>query len=356
MATDRSPSSSRQPAWLARLPAGPRSLFARLARMVGPPSAADSPAAAAGRGPSRSIDPEILARVAMSPLLARTVVEGFLNGLHRSPYHGFSVEFADHREYVPGDDLKHLDWALFARTDNYYTKRYEEETNLRCHILLDSSNSMAFGSGRITKWDYACFLATCLAYLMIKQKDAVGLALFGAGPGVILPPRCRTSHLRQMMMAMARTAPQGRTDVAGSIRSLLHGLKRRGLVVVISDLIDDPEETLACLRLLRSHRHDVIVFHVQDAAEIEFGFEAATVFRDMETGAEMEIDPVAVRSGYVAEMERLVAFYRKGLTEVGIDYQPVSTRSPCDQALAAYLGRRARGRIRDGRSRAGGRR
>lgn len=329
-------------AWLARLPAGARALFTRLAGTAAAPAPAERAGSPAGLG--RSIDPEILARVAMSPLLARSVVEGFLAGLHRSPYHGFSVEFADHREYVPGDDLKHLDWALFARTDNYYTKRYEEETNLRCHILLDSSASMAFGTGQITKWDYACFMATCLAYLMIKQKDAVGLALFGPGPGVILPPRCRMSHLRQMMQAMVHTAPQGRTDVGNSIRAILHGLKRRGLVVVISDLIDDPAETLRSLRLLRSHRHDVIVFHVQDAAELEFTFEGPTLFRDMETGTQLEIDPGAVRGSYVREMEHLVAFYRKGLTEVGIDYQLVNTRSPFDQVLAAYLGRRAGGR------------
>lgn len=354
MAIDTSPST--RSSWLARLPAGPRGLFARIAGLV----TASNPAGPAGpparAGSARSIDPEILARVAMSPLLARTVVEGFLAGLHRSPYHGFSVEFADHREYVPGDDLKHLDWALFARTDNYYTKRYEEETNLRCHILLDRSRSMAFGTGSISKWDYACFMATCLGYLMIKQKDAVGLALFGAGPGIILPPRCRTSHLRQMMQAMVRNAPQGPTDVGGSIRTLLHSLKRRGLLVVISDLIDDPEETLKALRLLRSHRHDVIVFHVHDAAELEFGFEGATLFRDMETGAEMEIDPAAVRRSYVEEMERTVAFYTQGLTEVGIDYQLVNTRSPFDTVLAAYLGRRARGSARAGASRAGGRR
>lgn len=292
--------------------------------------------------PHRYLDPGILARAGLTPLLARLVVEGFINGLHQSPFHGFSVEFADHREYVPGDDLKYLDWHLFARTDNYYIKRFEEETNLRCYILLDRSASMAFGTGTITKWDYSCFLATCLAYLITKQQDAVGLALFGAKPGMVVPPRCRTTHLRQMMRVMINNPPSGTTDVSSSLRAITQNLKRRGLVVVISDLIDDPEATLRSLRLLRSHRHDVIVFHVQDDAEANFQFDGATLFQDMETGEELEIDPSAVREAYLERMSELCAFYRKGLTEFGIDYQILGTRQPYDQALSAYLRRRAR--------------
>lgn len=294
--------------------------------------------------PQRYLDPAILARLGASPLLARLVVEGFLNGLHKSPFHGFSVEFADHREYVPGDDLKYLDWALYARTDNYYIKRFEEETNLRCYILLDRSASMAFGTGKITKWDYACFLAVCLAYLITRQQDAVGLALFGAKPGLMVPPRCRTAHLRQMMQVMINNPPSGLTDVSASLRAITMNLKRRGLVVVISDLIDDPEATLKSLRLIGSHRHDVVVFHVQDAAELEFFFEGATLFKDMETGEELEIDPGAVRATYLQRMADLCDFYRKGLTEVGIDYQLINTRQSYDHALAAYLRRRMKTR------------
>src|SRR5436190_23813519 len=198
----------------------------------------------AGKTEDRYLDPAILARLGFSPLLARLVVEGFLNGLHKSPFHGFSVEFADHREYVAGDDLKYLDWHLFARTDHYYIKRFEEETNLRCYILLDRSASMAFGTATLTKWDYSCFLATCLAYLMLRQQDAVSLGLFGTKPGLFVPPRCRRSHLRQLMSAMVQHAPEGPTDVPASLRAVLHNLKRRGLVVIISDLIDSPEETV----------------------------------------------------------------------------------------------------------------
>jgi uncharacterized protein (DUF58 family) len=329
--------------WLHRLGAQARAVFQKLYRAV---MAQPGPIALAkgmqGADPQRYLDPAILARVGFSPLLAKVVVEGFLNGLHKSPYHGFSVEFADHREYVPGDDLKYLDWAVYARTDHYYIKRFEEETNLRCYVVLDRSASMAFGTGLLTKWDYSCFLATCLAYLVLRQQDAAALALFGSKPGVFVPPRCRRTHLRQLMSAMVNNVPAGATDVAGSLRSILRNLKRRGMVVIISDLIDDPVETLKSIRLLSSHRHDVIVFHVQDATELEFSFEGPALFKDLETGEEMEIDPASIRATYLQQMQELCAFYRKGLSEVGIDYHLINTRQPYDQALSAYLGRRAK--------------
>lgn len=292
--------------------------------------------------PDRYLNPEVLARVGFSPLLARLVVEGFLNGLHKSPFHGFSVEFADHREYVPGDDLKYLDWHLYARTDHYYIKRYEDETNLRCYVLLDRSASMGFGTGILTKWDYGCFLASCLGYLVLRQQDACGLALFGAKPGLLVQPRCRRPHLRQMMKVMIDNPPAGGTDMPSSLRQIARNLKRRGLVVIISDLIDDPAATLKAIRQLRSQRHDVLVFHLQDAAELDFPFQGATQFRDLETGEELEIDPTAVRDGYLEQVRQCCEFYRKGLAESGIDYQLVNTRQPYDQALTAYLNRRSR--------------
>ncbi len=287
------------------------------------------------------IDPHILGRFGLTPLLARRVVEGFISGLHKSPFHGISVEFADHREYVPGDDLKYLDWYLYARTDTYYIKRFEEETNLRCYLVLDHSGSMGFGTADLTKWDYSCFLASCLAYLMLKQQDAVGLALFGAAPLMFVPPRCRQTHLRQLMSVMLRHAPSGRTDVPFSLRAIVRNLKRRGLVVVISDMIDDPEQTLKTLRILKSHQHDVIVFHVEDPAEIEFPFEGAGLFRDLETGEEMEIDPAAVRADYLDRRAAFNETIRTRLMQAGIGYCPVDTRQPYDKALAAYLQRRA---------------
>src|SRR5262245_50195898 len=317
--TPRSNGSPRTASWLGRLSSAARGLFQKLHRAVFDRDNVTLTQALTGADPHRYFDPATLARVGFSPLLAQVVVEGFLNGLHKSPFHGFSVEFADHREYVPGDDLKYLDWALYARTDHYYIKRFEEETNLRCYIVLDRSASMNYGTGALTKWDYACFLATCLAYLMVRQQDAVGLALFGASPGLFVPPRCKRSHLRQLMATMVKQAPSGKTDVSSSLEAIVRKLKRRGLVVLISDLIDDPAQTLRSVRLLAGHRHDVVVFHVQDAAELEFGFEGAALFRDMETGEEMEIDPASLRSAYLQQMQELCDYYKKGLAEIGID-------------------------------------
>ena len=329
--------------WLPRLGPQASALFAKLRRALvetgGPVVKTEG---MADSNPQRYFDPGILARVGFSPLLARVVVEGFINGLHKSPFHGFSVEFADHREYVPGDDLKFIDWHLFARTDHYYVKRFEEETNLRCTILLDRSASMGFGTGALTKWDYSCFLATCLSYLMLRQQDAAGLAMFGAAPGIVVQPRCRRTHLRQLMKAMIDHAPSGTTNVPLSMQAIAQRLKRRGLVVVISDLIDEPEATLRSLRMLASRRHDVVVFHVQDAAELNFPFEGATLFRDLETGEELEIDPVAVRKTYLERMQSLAAFYRKGLTEMGADYHLIDTAMPYEKALSEYLNRRTK--------------
>jgi uncharacterized protein (DUF58 family) len=330
--------------WLHRLGHQAREVFKKLHQAVLTSDTARLAQPLKNPDPQRYLDPKILARIGFSPLLARVVVEGFLNGLHRSPFHGFSVEFAEHREYVPGDDLRNLDWALFARTDHYYIKRFEEETNLRCYLLLDRSASMSYGTGLLTKWDYACFLATCLAYLMVRQQDAVGLALFGAQPGLFVPPRCRRSHLRQLMATMVQQSPTGQTNLPQSIRALTRKFKRRGLVVLLSDLIDDPTETLQAIKLLAGHGHEVIVFHIQDATELEFSFDSPALFRDLETGEEMEIDPASLRATYVEQIEELCEFYRKGLAEMGIDYQKINTQQSYDQALSAYLNRRTRSR------------
>lgn len=291
--------------------------------------------------PRRYLDPAVIMRFGLTPLLARRVVEGFISGLHRSPFHGFSIEFADHREYVPGDDLKFIDWLLYARSDHYYIKRSEDETNVRCFILLDRSASMAFGTRGFTKWDYACFLASCFSYLMLKQQDAVGLALFGAQPGVLVSPRCHQTHLHQIMRTMIQNPPIGGTDLSQSLQALVRRIKRRSLVVLISDLIDEPENTLKSIRLIGGHGHDVVVFQVHDEAELEFGFEAPALFRDLETGVEMEVDPVPVRALYKEKMRALSEFYRKGLAEARIDYQLINTRQPYDLALSSYLQKRA---------------
>jgi uncharacterized protein (DUF58 family) len=339
MASSPSNSPRQRPApvgWLRQLGAPARRVWQRLHRAASEASGSE-PAASRlrGSGQRRYFDPAILARVGFTPLLARVVVEGFINGLHKSPFHGFSVEFADHREYVPGDDMKFIDWHLYARTDHYYIKRFEDETNLRCTILLDTSASMVFGTGALTKWDYSCFLSACLAYLMSRQQDAVGLGLFGAAPGIFVQPRCRRTHLNDH-------APAGETNLPLSLAAIAPRLKRRGLVAVVSDLIDEPEATLKSLRMLAAHRHDVIVFHVQDAAESTFPFEGATLFHDLETGEEMEIEPAALRASYLEQMRESCAFFRRGLAEIGVDYHLVTTTDPYHKALSAYLSRRAR--------------
>lgn len=292
-------------------------------------------------GPNRYLDPRAIMRFGLTPLLAKRIVEGFISGLHQSPFHGFSVEFADHREYVPGDDLKFLDWMLYARTDNYYIKRSEDETNVRCFVVLDRSASMAFGTTGLTKWDYSCYLVSCLAYLMLKQQDAVGLALFGDAPGIMVPPRCRSTHLHQLMRTMIQNPPFGASNIPHSLQTLARRLKRRSMVVLVSDLLDEPPDTLTAIRILATHGHDVVVFHVRDPAETEFGFEGAALFRDLETGEELEVDPTALREAYCGHIAETSAFFRKGLNEMGIDYQPLDTRQPYDMALYAYLKRRA---------------
>jgi len=315
----------------------------RFGRLTGrkPPTASVRETSFSEARTKGKLDPAALSRLGSSPFLAKLVVEGFLTGLHKSPFHGFSVEFADHREYVPGDDLKYLDWGVFARTDRYYIKRFEEETNLRCYLLLDQSSSLGYGTTGLKKWDYGCFLCACFAYLMLKQQDAVGLLLFGDKPGWFVPPRCRTSQLRQIMQVLSQHQPEGRTHIAQSIRGILGNLKRRGLVVIVSDLIDDPEETVRAIRLIRGHRHDVVVFQLIDAAELEFPFEGATVFEDAETGEELEVDPSVARKIYLQRLEETTAFYRKSFREAGVDYELLDTRTPYDVALSAYLNRRA---------------
>jgi len=327
--------------WWKRLGPSAAVLIQKLHRAwVGSENDAGNPVVMTGSDTQQYFNPDILAQVGFSPMLARLVVEGFISGLHKSPFHGFSVEFADYREYVPGDDLKYIDWPLYARTDHYYIKRFEDETNLRCTILLDNSASMGFGTGSLTKWDYSCFLASCLSYLVLKQQDAVGLSLFGDTAGALVQPRAQRTHLQQLMKVMMDHAPTGGTNIAGSLDSAIRKLKRRGQVVVISDLIDDPEETLKALRLLAGNRHDVIVFQIQDQAELEFSFEGATLFRDMETSEELEIDPAAVRSAYVGRVQEVTEFYRGGLADIGIDHYLINTRQPYHNALSIFLDER----------------
>ena len=285
------------------------------------------------------LDPAALSKIGGLELVARLVVEGFISGLHKSPYQGYSVEFAEHRQYSPGDEIKHIDWKVYAKSDRFYVKRFEEETNLRAYILLDCSGSMGYGDG-ISKLDYACYLAASLAYLMLRQRDSVGLVAFDEGIRRYIPPRGEPSHLHVITTALEEAEPGGETSVAGAIHQLATRLKRRGLIILISDLLDEPEEVIKGLKLLRHRKHEVIVMHVLHPHELELPFEGMTIFRDPETGRTLKADPSAIRGEYRRRVEEFIRAYKTGCGANYIDYVLMNTSTPFDHALSAYLSRR----------------
>jgi uncharacterized protein (DUF58 family) len=283
------------------------------------------------------LDPATLARLGSLDLRARAVVEGFLTGLHRSPFKGFSVEFAEYRQYLPGDDLATLDWKVYARTDRHFVKKFEEETNLQCHILLDVSASMGYGSGGLTKLEYGAFLSAALAYLMNRQRDAVGLITFDDAIIHVLPPRARSGHLTSLLVTLERLQLGHRTDVAKPLKDLAEAIRKRGLVVLVSDLLDDPDRVMKGVKHFRYRGTEVIVFHVLDPAELHFPFEQAARFRDTETSDEVVAVPAAVREQYLQTMTGLQERYRREFQLAGIDYVLLDTSLPLDSALMTYL-------------------
>ncbi|MDP2317752.1 MAG: DUF58 domain-containing protein [Acidobacteriota bacterium] len=293
-------------------------------------------------GEARFLDPAIVARLGTIDLKARTIVEGFLTGLHRSPYKGFSVEFAEYRQYLPGDDLATLDWKVYARSDRHFVKKYEEETNLACHLLLDVSASMGYGSRGITKLQYGSYLAGALAYLMNRQRDAFGLIAFDDRIASLVPASARTGHLRAVLLALERLKLGARTNVAKPLHDLAAAVRRRGLVVLVSDLLDDPAQVLEGLKHFRYRGTDVVVFQVLDPDELKFPFEGAARFRDMETAAEVMAVPANVRTEYLERMQAMIAHYRRELSLVGIDYCLLDTSQPLELGLMAYLMTRRR--------------
>ena len=293
-------------------------------------------------GPARYLDPVVLARIGSLDLKAKTVVEGVLTGLHRSPRRGFSVEFAEYRQYLPGDALSTIDWKVFARTDRHYVKKFEEDTNLDCHLLLDVSASMHYGSRGVTKAEYGCFLAASLAYLMHRQRDAVGLIAFDDRIVHRVPPSARASHLRTILLALERLPVGHRTNVAKPLGDLAKVLSKRGLVVVISDLLDDPARVIQGLRHFRQRGTDVIVFHLLDRQELRFAFDDVARFRDVESAHEVFADPAAVRGDYLRAVQGFIDTYRRELGGAGIDYHLLDTSKPLDLALMAYLNTRGR--------------
>jgi uncharacterized protein (DUF58 family) len=288
-------------------------------------------------GAARYLDPAIIARLGTIDLKARTIVEGFLTGLHRSPYKGFSVEFAEYRQYLPGDDLANLDWKVFARSDKHFIKKYEEETNLTCHLLLDVSRSMGYGSGEITKLQYASYLTGALAYLMHRQRDSFGLIEFDDSIAALLPASARAGHLRAVLLALERLQMGTRTNVAKPLRDLAAAVRKRGMVVLVSDLLDEPANVLEGLKAFRYRGTDVIVFHILDPYELKFPFEHAARFRDMETDEEVAAVPGSIRADYIEKIQGLIAFYRRELGLAGIDYCLLETSQPLELGLMAYL-------------------
>jgi uncharacterized protein (DUF58 family) len=288
------------------------------------------------------LDPAVVARLGTLELKARSIVEGFLSGLHRSPFKGFSVEFAEYRQYIPGDDLSTIDWKVYARSDRYYVKKFEEETNLDCHVMIDVSNSMAYGSGAMTKFEYGACIAASLGYLMNRQRDAVGLTAFDENIVAMLPASSRPGHLRALLVTLDRLRPARRTDVSKPLHQLADSLVKRGMVVLISDLLDDPDAVIRGLKHFQFRGNDVIVFQVLDPDEIDFPFERATRFEDLETTEEIMAVPGAVRDHYLREIGGLIDRYRRQLGAAGIDYQLLSTKHPLELALLSYLSTRSR--------------
>jgi uncharacterized protein (DUF58 family) len=288
------------------------------------------------------LDPAVVARLGTLELKARTIVEGVISGLHRSPFKGFSVEFAEYRQYIPGDDLSTIDWKVYARSDRHYVKKYEEETNLGCHVVFDVSGSMGYRSRGMSKFEYGQCLAASLAYLMNRQRDAVALMAFDDRIVSMLPASARPGQLHAVLLALDRLTLGRETNLEQPLHHLAGLIAKRGMVVLISDLLDEPERVIRGLKHFQFRGNDVVVFHLLDPDELEFPFERATRFEDMETGDEVTAVPSVVRAHYLEAIGDLINQYRHELGASGIDYQLVTTAEPLEMALLAYLSTRAR--------------
>lgn len=283
-------------------------------------------------------DPLVLARLSNLYLKARWVVEGTMSGIHRSRSKGFSVEFEEHREYSPGDEIRRIDWKALGKTDKYFIKETEDETNLRAYLILDVSASMDYASNGISKFAYGCILTASLAYLILKQQDAAGLVTFSSRIESFIPPRARRGYLMEILHALEEQTPSGETALGKILPEIAGKINRRGLVILISDLLDEPEDILEGLRLFRFKGSDVIVFHLLDAAELDLPFDGNILFEDTEqTHLRVTADPQAIRQVYRKVVEEFTGHLRKQCQERSIDYQLLSTSTPLDQALVSYL-------------------
>ncbi len=286
------------------------------------------------------VDPRTLMRIKSLQLRAKVVVEGFYTGMHRSPYHGFSVEFSEYREYTPGDDPRYLDWKLYARSDRYYVKRFEDETNLRCHLLVDMSQSMGFGSADYTKADYAKTAAATLAYFLSTQRDAVGVLAFDEQVTEYLPPRFRPGHMHRLMMTLERPLTGTGTDLSKPLERVAELVTKRGLVVLISDLLAPIETLQTHLGYLHSRGHEVVVFRVLDPTEVDFGFDKPAMFHDLESGRELYVDPPAAREEYLRRFGEHSEGIRKACTSLGIDLYEATIDRPLELVLFDFLNSR----------------
>ncbi len=285
---------------------------------------------------SRFADPQLIAPLSRLALQARQIVEGFLTGLHKSPYKGFSVEFAEHRQYYPGDEIRHIDWRAFGKTDRYYIKEYEEETNLQAWMLLDASGSMAYGP----KFEYACLLAACLSYLMLHQLDAVGLWVHDHDVRESLPPHAHSKHWLRLVQMLEAARPGGETALAPLWHRLAGQLKRRSLIVLLSDCFDVLEDLVLALRHFRHRGHEVLLLHVLAPDEIEFPFTRPTEFQSLENEQKELIDPVLIRAEYRARFDAFRAELRLQTSDMKVDYHLMRTDEPIDRALGYYLAKR----------------
>ena len=297
---------------------------------------------AVGVDKRKYLRPETVALLNSMSLRARLVVEGYIIGHHRSPYHGFSVEFAEHRSYGPGDEIKHIDWKLFGKTDRLYVKRYEEETNLRAHIILDTSKSMLYSSAEVSKLSYANSLAASLSYLMINQQDAVGIAKFSDKIDTFIPPKARPSHLNLILSQLDDKYSGYDTQIGIVLHELADRIRKRGMVILISDLLDKPENIIKGLKHFRHQNQEVIVFHIKDRKESEFDFNTRTKFFDMETGEEIVTEPWHIRSNYNELISKLESNYKSNCRENLIDYVPLFTDQSLDIGITEYLIKRSK--------------
>jgi len=293
-------------------------------------------------GIPRFLAPEVLARISTLELLARTVVEGFISGLHRSPFTGFSTEFAEYRQYMPGDDLRYLDWKLLGRTDRYYIKKYRADTNSQCHILIDASASMRYSTTGITKLQYAQFLGSSLAYLANKQQDAVGLIAFDQEVRTHVPAHNRIGHMRTIFGRMEQLEAGNETRLSQMLHLAAERITRRGIIVVISDFYDEPEAIISALQHLRFKGNDVIVFHVLDKNETDFEFTEPVLLEDAETAEEIHVMPDILAEGYRNTVREHIERLREGAAQNKIDYELLTTDKPLDFALFSFLAKRAR--------------